>query len=430
MVQRTRWNYDGVVAVLVATFLASIFYGDIYFGVTIPLACFLLFPMGCLALWHVGPRVFLPRPATWLLLGFLLIPIFQTVIGRSPSRFDLGSYLPVIYAAVCYQVLSFLSVREDVVRVGILAGTVALAGLTLWSIFFVGPDQQYIPGQDPSVTEEHISEIISSLPVTERTGDEAAEPRQIAGGAAVQEIDDQATLEFYRYKQTVKTPLGASNYLAVFFMLGFSVALFTRHFAVAFLSAAFIVLTMSRFGIIFMVFPIATFAAARVWKSPRRQLIIGACILIIAGATVAAYVLGLQFPGLQSIQARYDIAQSAFAPISDSPIFGQPRSRVVTDLQYPANWHPHNFVLWLLSLGGGVGLVLYCSYLGVISRHLWELRRRRVWMGVIVGYTTLLLWGLFEIIFLTPALEILLAACAAVAFRNAEDAKTRKFRHE
>lgn len=430
MIQRTQWNYDNVVTVLVTAFLASIFYGDIYFGVTIPLACLLLFPLGCLALWYVGPRVFLPRPATWPLLGFLLIPIFQTGIGRPPSRFDLGSYLPIVYAAVSYQILSFLPVRQEVVRVGILIGTVALAGLTLWSILFVGPNQQYIPGQDPSITETHFSEIITSLPDTELTGNQATEPRNIAGGAAVQEIDDQTTLEFYRYKQTVKTPLGASNYLAVFFMFGFSVALFTRHFAVALLSAAFIFLTMSRFGVIFTVIPIITFAAAKIWQSPRRQIIIGACILIIAGATVSAYVSGLPLPGLQSMQARYDIAQSAFTPISESPIFGQPRSRVVTDLQYPANWHPHNFILWLLSLGGVVGLVLYCSYLCVISRNLWELRHKQMWMGVIVGFATLLLWGLFEIIFLSPAWEILLAACAAVAFRNAEQAKTRRHHNE
>jgi hypothetical protein len=444
-------SVDRVEAVFSTVFIASIFYGDLYFGITVPLAALILVPLGVCVLIQNGTAVFKPTRPALILVGILVIPMLQAVCGWGPTRSDIGSYLPIIYAAPTVQVFSFVRMTDRQLRRALISGAILLAAIMLWSIMFVPPNVNYIPGQDPATTEKLFSERMTAgnrshannaisaspqmgntMPNDNRTPvqPKADSPSSASSdiGDATRQISDQGTLEFYRYKQTVKSPLGASNYIALFFLFVFSVCLFSAAYAPAIVFAALTVATQSRFGEFFLAIPmILVFVRASTGKRITwiKRLVIAALLLVIVGA-ILVYATGLYTVGGQSVDARFGLAQSALAPIFAHPLIGQPRAHIVLSFGYPANWHPHNAILWIVSSLGLIGLALYAIYLLFAAKLFWRRHKSPTWAGIGSGFVVLAVWSMVEVVSLTPAVELLLASCVGLAMIRGEGARAHK----
>lgn len=429
-----------------AVFVASIFYGDIYVGITVPFAILLLAPLGLAALMKSGLPTLAPVAPVWLLISFLiLIPTLQFMVGTPPTRFDLGSYLPLIYAAIAFQIMANLPVSNKAITSGLFCGVLLLGALLGYSILLDEPGRELVPGQSLQRTEARFRETMKTAdeaslatrndqqtvqrhsgmkPSGDATSQDvlSAEPTV----SAVAPIDDESTRRFYRYKQTLVTPLGGSNYLAVFSLFVFTVALFIRRYLAALLCAALIGLTMSRFGLVLMLIPVSIVTIEKVrWPKGSRLLTLAALAAVPVGIAIL-YASGLRNLGLQSLVVRQAIAASAFPVIADHPLLGLPRSWIVQLWPYAANWHPHNMFLWLLSFSGVVGALLYTSYLVFLGRGLWLLRHERLWLGLLVATATLVVFSMVDIVFLTPAVELLVAALGGVAFQRVAAEWTQK----
>lgn len=403
---------DSIVNVAFAAFVASIFYGDLYVGITVPLALVLLAPLAVIALLRSGLSAIIPVAPVWFLLSFVaIIPTLQVMVGTPPTRFDLGSYLPIIYAALAFQVMAFLPVSNRAVTNGLFIGVLLLGGMLAYSIVLDEPGRELIPGQSLERTEARFRETV----------EKDAVPTVLSGEptvSAVAPVEDESTRRFYRYKQTLVTPLGSSNYLSVFCLFVFTVAVFIRRYLVALVCATLIGLTMSRLGLILMLVPVAVLTIDTIRGTNGSKLLTWAAVGIVPAAVAILYFSGLHNLGLQSLAVRQAIAASAFLVIADHPLLGLPRSLIIQTGPYAANWHPHNMFLWLLSFSGVVGTLLYTSYLASLGRGLWLLRRERLWLGLLVATATLVVFSMADIVFLTPAVELLVAALGGVAFQR------------
>lgn len=390
--------------------MASIFVGDVYLGITVPVATFVLAAMGVFVMLKNGAVVFRPRLPVVFMALVLCVPIIQSVFGPAPTRFDVGSYLPLIYGAVAFQILSFLPQSGAVIRYGIQSGGLLLCALILASALVLSGSTEIIPGQSPTTTEMALSESLAQ-------GTNASmEPRRVSRGAGDATVEDTQTQGLYRYKQYIQTALGSSNYLAVFLLTAFSVSLFSGNYVLSAIFFASVVATMSRFGMAFLfVPPVLLLARSKfVTNHPGKALL--ACAAAVSAVGLLVVLSGLHTLGWQSVAVRLGLYQSAIDVIQDNWLIGAPRSAIVTTYEYPANWHPHNWVLWSMAFVGLLGTIWYVAYAGSIGRLIWKLREDRVWAGVGAAGAALLLWGLVEIIFMTPAVSILFGALGGLAW--------------
>jgi hypothetical protein len=432
-----------IVDVIFVIFVASIFYGDIYIGITVPIAIPFLALLGLVLSFRSGLAPAVPVPPIWFLLAFvILVPTLGVMAGTPPNRFDVGSYLPIIYAAAAFQIMAFLPVSNKAIIHGLFSGVFVLGVLLTCSILLDEPGRELIPGQSLERTEARFQKSIeeeTKAAITARmdqraierhagmqSSDENTHPNARTGkptAFAVAPVDDEPTRRFYRYKQTIVTPLGSSNYLSVFCLFVFTVAVFIRRYMVALVCVALIGLTMSRFGLILMVVPIAVLTVEKIQernrKRNRTKLITCATMASVSAAIALFYLMALHDLGSQSLAARGAIATSSFPVIIEHPLLGLPRSWIVMTWNYSANWNPHNLLLWLLSFSGILGTFLYLSYLIFLVRGLCYLRRERLWFGLLVATVTLLIFSMVEIVFLTPAVDLLVATIGGLAFQRA-----------
>lgn len=408
--------------IMATAFLASVFCGDVYFGITLPVGFLVVLAIGILVIYKNGATALRPRFAVILLAALLLIPAAQAVMGTVPTRFDVGTYLPVLYAVVAYQIMSFVHLENKQVGSALLGGAAILVLLAVIAAIWIPPTTQIIPGQDISFAEQRLSEVGTSPIMGSSEPHGEAVKREILGATSMVVLNDEGAEALYAYKSRIRTALGSSNYVAVFLLLAFSVALFSRKYVISAILAGCLIATMSRFGIVFLGAPIAVFALSRIQSRAVRAMIVGAGFLTAAiAALVVVFALDINW---QSMSLRFELFTSALRPIADAWLLGQPRSQIVLQFGYPASWHPHNAILWATVIFGVVGLAAYLTYLAVVGSSFWALRSDPVWAGIGVAFGTLLLWGMVEVIFLTPAFSLLLGALGGLAYNRTRSENT------
>jgi O-Antigen ligase len=376
--------------------------------------------------WRFSPS--LPDHKTvhkgvWLVLLVVLMVPVQAALGHPFSREDLGVYLPLACTLVVLLTLSRLAVSDDTMYFGLMTGGVFIC---------------------------------------------------LSIGIALISACDGLTVPqtFYLMKQKVSIPLGDSNYLAVFLVLLFAVALQRPSF-LAVLFAVFTVLTLSRKGIIVLllvlaVWAVRTFHLQRLFLAAA-SLGLVAILALIAAADIAALATTTnrvsmmmftpvlrtmneacvvprvkpapsggpnvpQLPGTPprdetlsvlppaddptSVGERADILRAAFSVVADHVFTGVPRSyfRHV----FPAgSWGAHSWPIDLVMLFGLIGFVAYIAYLSLGLYPLWQVSKEApVWSGILVGVIATLLFGISEVVLLTSSYDTLLAVLFLAALNR------------
>ena len=464
-------------ALAIGLFLVAVFYGDIFLGITVP-AAVLLLPVILLLRIPTLAKKRPPVPVGLILLSCTAIPVvIQTLAGYGPrGKTDLVIYLPLVYAGLTMLALAGSRVDDAHLRRSLLAAGALCTVLLVGTLWLAGPSFYFVPGQNPFTVPEKEEELralldretgrksahanttaaleaaIAALPPDTRaklmeqikevmadgvvTPSErralgefarsagmdltAVQPARIVRKGPAVTLSDQMQA-FYNVKNRVRTPLGASNYLAVMFVFLFNVMLYQRS-RWGLLFVALVLASMSRIGLGFLAISVAFWIAHR--SGRLRQLVIAGAI----GAILCGLLAGLMWeqlrtlPGAESLASRVWYLDTSSGPIAAHPIAGMPRSEIVRLFGYPITWHPHNSILHLFVLFGIIGAVAYSAYMAVVLRA-FERRARvsAVWRGITAGTVVMLLWSMVEIIVLSPAFELLMAALYSVAAQGIDD---------
>jgi len=418
--QGMRWR-----VVLPALFLVAVFYGDIWIGLTIPVAMlilpfmFLAFPPNGFSLRRAVPL------GAILLLGIIVSVVLQGVSGHPIA----GKEDAVVFLPIAYSVLTIIGFRrttlpDEVLWRALLAGGLLTGAVMVVLALVLQPGEFLIPGQNYAQTDQAFQQNKTARPsVVAGTATPASEtaPPMFDFTPAT----DSSTTSFYGTKESLKNALGRSNYIAVFFVILFTVALFRRSwFAVVF--AVLATATLSRFAIVFIG------CAAVLWWLNRRKfrttwLAVGFLSASVVG--VASMLVAAQFVPLPaSFAARVAYWQSGMLVGAHSPIFGMPRSEILDVFKFSIVWNPHDLFLWALAISGLIGLVLYVAYVFVALSAIYEASKTsKLWSGIFFGLIAALSWSLVEIIAMTPAFEILLGCLYCLA-RNRNKEAVRESR--
>ncbi len=394
---------------------ASIFYGDIWIGVTVPLAVVLsIFLIGQMLSLH-----YLRIPSGfWLLSGLSLVVVLQSTLGHPPrGRSDLISYLPIIYGG--WFVLLFAQVELPVSKFSkaLMAGAAVSGILMAGTLWFAPEDFSWVRSQHiPSAAE-----IVASPSVDGVGGSAARIPRLNSSQFAP--TTDAQTDEMYAEKANVRNALGFSNYIAAFMVVSFILALFSPHKWATILFATLTLMTLSRFGLVFLAVAIFIKLASN-WVRIHVLSIgliasVATCIvLLIASSDYIA-----NYPQLASLTARVNYWKSAFPILDMTHLFGSPRSYLADTIGATVYWNPHNSVLWLWALFG-IGSTLYWAYIFVCFRSvLLASKSNSWWRGIFAALSILLAWSLVEPIVLTPAFELLAASCYGLSSQQLRSEK-------
>jgi hypothetical protein len=453
---------------LPAAFLSAVFYGDVWIGVTIPVAILLL-PLILLLFppTDVLHRGVLPAGAV-LLLGMVVPVLLQIAGGYSlAGKSDAVVFLPIAYGILTIVGFRRVTLPDHVMwrallTGGLLTGAVMIvAAVVLPAGTYLVPGQDYVrtdqefqqgrPTQSPATTAPATTAPATTAPATtapattapattapattapattdqspppsaQPTAAASISPSATAAPTPTFEFDpaiDQSTTAFYGLKDFVKNALGRSNYIAVFFVFLFTVALFRRSwFAVVF--ALLAAVTLSRFAIVFMGCSIILWWLDR-RKVTAKAIVTGALFLSLVG--FASILVVAQFLNLpSSLSARVAYWQSGLYVGSHSPLFGMPRSEIVNTFNFSIVWNPHDVFLWAFAITGLMGVVLYASYVYVVLKSMYRAAvESRLWLGILIGSVVVLAWSLVEIIAMTPAFEILFACLYCLARDRTRD---------
>lgn len=346
--------------VLLALFFLAIFYGNVYARVTLPLAMYIL-PLLALRL-KIRPI----RSLRWqaVLPALACVPVvFQFFGGYPPIKNDISVYFCFFYSAVTILVVSRCSVGELLVQNCMLFGCVLIAFIML----------------------AHIG------------------------------LGYREQLDFYTLKNLVATPLGSSNYLAVFLLFGILVALYARQYLCAIALVGAFMFTFSRTGYAMLVIAVA------IWLLDTRTTLLSryprffsfAFIICSLMVFLTAFFMKGGLP--ESLSIRVGLWHAAVYHIIDHPLIGTPRSEYFYIFNGLA-WDPHNSVLNMLLLLGVGGTAVYLFYLYCVMRLFSQLAGSSTfWRSVFIGAAVTLLWSLFEVVLLTPAYDTLLASLFALA---------------
>jgi len=222
---------------------------------------------------------------------------------------------------------------------------------------------------------------------------------------------------YYALKLHAETPLGRSNYLAVFIGFALLVSTFWSGWASLLLIPA-LLLTLSRTGIaLVLVFLLIRFMRSRRYW---RLALVMALAFVGASYYFADQIydfLDYELHGAlspDSVKVRWTAWVATLELIARNPWFGVPRSfyKDALDVAAPGKdlWDPHNSVLHVLVSFGVIGLMFYGAYIAIVYREIYRAGLTdRFWRGVSWGYSLVLVWSLFEPILLTPAIELLQA---------------------
>ena len=343
--------------VLLAAFFLAIFYGNIYARVTLPLAMYIL-PMLALRL-----KI---RTIKWqaVVPALACLPVvFQFFGPYPPIKNDISVYFCFFYSAVSILVLSRCQTDESLVQNCILFGSVLTAFIMLANAAFG--------------YREH--------------------------------------LDFYTLKNLIATPLGSSNYLAVFLLVGTVVALYARQYLCAVALVGAFMLTFSRTGYAMLILAVA------IWLLDTKTTLLARypklfAFTFISGSLavfLAAFFMKSGLP--ESLSIRVGLWHAALYHIADNPLIGTPRSEYFYIFNGLA-WDPHNSILNMLLLLGVGGTAVYLFYLYCVMSLFSQMARgSRFWRSVFMASAVTLLWSCFEVILLTPAFDTLLASLFALA---------------
>lgn len=388
-------------------FIVAIFLGDIWIGITIPMAMF------------IAPLLFITTPiraanlapALWVLFGLAVELGVQWLWGMPANgKSDLVVYLPLVYAGFTILALRNVNIADNILGRAIVAGGALAGAFMLIFAALVPSDTALLPGQNFFLTDQQYA---ASGPVQdERTTSTLAAPE--VPRMAAPEMASADELVFYDVKNRFKSPLGLSNYLAVFFVFAFTVAAFMDQKLLAALFAVLTIVTLSRFGICFLVLSAACLALYRT-RTPVLWLAI--LPIGISAALVSTLWMAQDLPLLPtSLRARVDLWRTGVDAVALNPLLGSSRSHVIETLKMSLTWNPHNLVLLNGAYFGVVGVGLYGAYVVIIIKAFYDLAKSSaVWAGVLVGTVVLLGWAAFEPIAMTPAFEILMAALYVTA---------------
>ena len=460
-------NRDKIADAALVVFVIAVFYGDVVLRMTVPLSMVLLLPVGAILLW-AGRR---PAISTGLVLigALLAVPLWQlTQPEIAPRRQDLSIYLPIFYGVGTIFVTSMARISESRLWRALLAGGVMAVLAVLVTALVLPAGQFPIPGQDASALLAGAATVagnptlddggatvpapgpfagqipapgqdagtlpagaptIAGNPPLDDGGTPSPAPGPSAGQIPVPGQDagtlpagaptiagnpvvDDGSAWLYAWKDNwVRSPLGRSNYLAVFFIFMLAVSLFKRSMW-SWLFAFATVATLSRFGIVFLAATLLVFAGhvRGLRVSPLLGLLAGGVAAFVT-VTVLFHLNWSGLPGGASLADRALLWNQAVDIVKLHPLAGVPRSYLVDTLGFSIVWHPHNLVLWAAVIFGVVGLLTYGLYLVVVAR---TVARRAVgsplWTGIQVGLCICLTWSFLETISLTPAFEILVAS--------------------
>jgi hypothetical protein len=380
-------------------FIASIFYGDLWIGLTIP-TCVLLMPL----LATVGPARFrtLP-PGFFVLAGLVLVVAVQAATGGSPrGKQDFVVYLPVLYAGAAMIALRNVSLAPRLLRNALIAGGAVTAFAMLFVALLLPAGTTVIPGQTLYAPEPRHTEQVDHAQTTESRPSNGPE--------------EAVETEFYTAKSMYRNALGVSNYIAAFLVFVGTVCLFSGALPLAGLFGLVAVVTLSRFAMVYIVI------AAMAWMV-RRRFGAAAALLFIALASAAGVALIASIHDWPHVPAslgvRFSYWLSGLEAIRSEPLIGQPRSYIVSLQHTTALWNPHNMVLSYGAYFGIIGLLIYVAYLCVALSAIWRRARQSdVWMGILFGLAIMLGWGSFEVVAFTPAFEILMASLYVLALND------------
>lgn len=357
----------------------------------------------------------IPPGALWLVLTAAPV-VAQAALGHGPiGRTDYVVYLPLVWATVAVVAVARAELSERWLFRALVTGALVTAMLMVVSLFRGELHDYAIPGQDPRVVHLRATELARQLGIT---------PDAI-GGEEVVPLS-AGMLKYYQWKLLARSPLGSSNYLAIFFLFLLNVTLYSRRrgrIVLAVLFTALIAITLSRIGMVFTAASFAVHAADR--RGRLRPLLIGGGIVVTAGAATAAMMVGAGIAGRlgTSLAIRLQKQVEAVEVIVRHPWFGIPRSEIVRIFGHPITWHPHNGLLQVLVLFGVIGAACYVIYLVLVLR---TIQRRAtdsdLWRGIFAGLCIVLCWSTIEIVLLTPHFQLLVAVLYGLA-REPEESR-------
>jgi hypothetical protein len=397
---------------LAPLFIAAVFYGDVWIGVTLPVSMLLL-PLFFWAEFS-RDRPFQAWPAGLLLhCGIGAIVAIQAVNGELVNgKGDAVAYLPVVYGAVTLFVLRGVAVSEVNLWRGIIGGGL-LTGVVMCIMIAVAPNgsylvqSQFLPGQESYAEYVERREGVQGAQGAPKTPDIAAKFSPAA---------DEASYGMYEVKRQARNALGFSNYIAVFLVFSFTVALFTGHKMLCVVFGLLVAATVSRFGLMFLVSSIGLWAVHR-RCGDRQKLALAFFLVVLLGIGVCIALADriAEIPQLASLTARIAYWKSGLEVIADSPWLGRPRSYIMEQFGYSVFWNPHNALLWVGALLGVSGVLLYSAYLLCVLRNASQnAARSPLWTGIFFGLIIMITWSFVEQLALSPAFEILIAAMYAL----------------
>jgi hypothetical protein len=319
----------------VAAFLALVIVGDVWLiKLTLPLSMLIL-PVILVVFRPYELRSF--PIGMFLLLGMLAIAGLQVASGMSMHvKADLAMWRPTLYAVATIFCLNPVFLREDQLKAAIFVGGITTGAIMLVMILFAPPDLYLISGQNVSQTEAQFqaqvqaqvqaqfqAQVQAQLQAqfqafggeaqtfggeaqtfggeAQTLGGEAqtlGDARAQAGGVGVQFSPDLSagSKAFYGLKNKARNLLGMSNYIAVFLVFVFTVAVFTGSRVVAMLMVALVIMTMSRFGALCLVA-----AAGSYFVHKRGVAASRICVGILVAGAIGVMVFYLVGPHLQEI---------------------------------------------------------------------------------------------------------------------------------
>ncbi|HKS11984.1 MAG TPA: O-antigen ligase family protein [Pseudomonas sp.] len=347
-------------SVLFFAYVLAIFYGNIYAKLTLPLAMFIL-PLLAYSL-----RV---KSLRWqaLLPSIACFPVvIQALTGNMVVKADISVYFCFFYSMVVVLVVSKIRPDDSLVRLGVLFGSLLIG------VFMVAnASLNYRPG-----------------------------------------------MSFYELKNLISTPLGSSNYLAVFVLYGLVLALYAKEWLCSVALIFAFMATFSRTGYVMLAL------AGLIYLLDSRTTIIArwpkiSCgALAIAVAAVVSFLLVTKTVLPESLAIRVSLWHAALYHIAEYPLFGTPRSEYFYIFNGLA-WDPHNSILNLLLLLGSVGTVIYLAYLYLMLSLFAKLGRDSVfWRSVYIASIVTLVWSMFEVVLLTPAYDIVMATMYGLAIAS------------
>jgi hypothetical protein len=350
-------------SLFILIFLGSVFFGNIYGRFTLPLTIILL-PFFAIYLRTIRFTFF-----SFLPLLACLPVVAQTIAGYPPRKADISVYFAFVYSSMILVGMGKSTLDDDRLRLGLIGG-----GLFISLVM-----------------------VLSSV-------------------SLLNALDD-----FYEIKNSMVTPLGSSNYLAVFILFSFTVALFFSRYIVASILAIALFITFSRTGYVMF------FITFCIWYVEKKITLSSGAKKILSLLSVAIIIcvwilLCINVDSLpQSLANRAELWREAIDQVTRFPLFGVPRSEYLRIFNGLA-WDPHNSILNLLILVGVVGLAIYGYYLYIVVSTFRKLAHDSlIWKSIYYAVSVSLIWSLFEVILLTPAYDILLAVLFCFARSREKD---------